>query len=125
MQRRKRRAFLERGHDGVIDLDGAGELLTAMDDTVADGVDLLHGGDHTVLGAGQLVDDRGDGLGVGGHRQVFVKDGLAADERGVLQVTVDTDALAQALGQKVLGLHVDQLIFQRRAAGIDDKNFHT
>ena len=125
VQRRKRRALLERGHDGVVDLDGAGELLTAMDDTVADGVDLLHGGDHTVLGAGQLVDDRGNGLGVGGHRQVFVKDGLAADERGVLQVTVDTDALAKALGQKVLGLHVDQLIFQRRAAGIDDKNFHT
>ena len=125
VQRRKRRALFERGHDGVVDLDGAGELLTAVDDTVADGVDLLHGGDHTVLGAGQLVDDRSNGLGVGGHRQVFVKDRLAADERGVLQVTVDTDALAQALGQKVLGLHVDQLIFQRRAAGIDDKNFHT
>ena len=96
-----------------------------MDDAVADGVDLLHGGDHTVLGAGQLVDDRGNGLGVRGHRQVFVKDRLAADERGVLQVTVDADALAQALGQEMFGLHVDQLIFQRRAAGIDDKNFHT
>ena len=124
VQRGERRALLERGHDGVVDFDRAGELLAAVDDTVADGVDLLHGGDHTVLGAGQLVDDRGDGLGVGGHRQVFVKDGLAADERGVLEVAVDADALAQTLGQDVFGLHVDQLILQGRAAGIDDKNFH-
>lgn len=35
VQRRKRRALLERGHDGVVDLHGAGELLTAVDDTVA------------------------------------------------------------------------------------------
>ena len=125
VQRGERRALLERGHDGVVDLDGTGKLLTAVDDTVADGVDLLHGGDHTVLGAGQLVDDRSDGLGVGGHRQVFVKDRLAADERGVLEVAVDADALAQTLGQNVFGLHVDQLILQGRAAGIDDKNFHS
>ena len=59
-----KRQLLECGHDGVVDLHGAGELLTAVDDAVADGVDLLHGGDHTVLGAGQLVDDRSNGLGV-------------------------------------------------------------
>ena len=119
VQRGKRRAFLERGHDGVVDLDGTGKLLTAVDDTVANGVDLLHGGDHTVLGAGQFVDDRSNRLGVGGHRQVFVK------ERGVLEVAVDADALAQTFGQDVFGLHVDQLILQGGAAGIDDKNFHT
>jgi len=125
VQRGERRALLEGSHDGVVDLDGAGELLAAVDDAVADGVDLLHGGDHTILGAGQLVDDRGDGFGVRGHRQVLVKDGFAADERGVLQMAVEADALAQALGQDVLGLHVDQLILQGRAAGIDDKNFHS
>ena len=125
VQRGKRRALLKGGHDGIVDLDRAGKLLAAVDDAVTDGVDLFHGGDHTVLGAGQLVDDRGDGFGVGGHRQVFVKDRLAADERGVLEVTVDADALAQTFGQDVFGLHVDQLILQGRASGIDDKNFHS
>ena len=116
----ERRALLEGSHDGVVDLDGAGELLAAVDDAVAYGVDLLHGGDHTVLGAGQLVDDRGDGFGVRGHRQVLVKDGFAVDERGVLQMAVEADALAQALGQDVLGLHVDQLILQGRTSAVDN-----
>ena len=59
-----------------------------------------------------------------GQGDVLVEDGLAANKRGVLQVTVDADALAQALGEELLALHVDELVLQRGAAGVDDQNFH-
>ena len=99
-------------------------LLAAVDDAVADSVYLAHALHDAVLCAGELVDDRGNGLGVGRQGDVLVEHGLAADERGVLQVTVDADALAQALGQDGLGLHVDELVLQGRASGVDDQNFH-
>ena len=35
-------ALLEGVHDGVVDQDGAGELLAAVDDAVTDSVDLVH-----------------------------------------------------------------------------------
>ena len=120
VQGRERDALFDGGHDGVVDAHGAGKLFAAMDDAVADGVDLLHGGHDTVLLARQLLDDGGDRLGVGGHGDVLVEDRLAADQRAVLQVTVDPDPLAKALGHDLLGLHVDELILQRRAAGVDD-----
>ena len=81
-----------------------------MDDAVADGVDLLHGADNAVFGAGELLNDRGDCLGVGGHGNVLVEDGLAADQGGVLEVAVDPNSLAEALGHDLLGLHVDDAL---------------
>ena len=42
-----------------------------------------------------------------GRGRSLVKNGLAAHQRGVLQVPVDADALAQALGEELLALHVD------------------
>ena len=117
-------ALLERGHDLVGYQHAARELLAAVDDAVADGVNLVHGAHDAVLGAGELVDDGGYGLGVAGQGDVLVEDGLIAHKRGVLEVTVDADALAQALGEELLALHVDELILQRGAAGVDDQNFH-
>ena len=117
-------ALLERGHDLVGYQHAARELLAAVDDAVADGVNLVHGAHDAVLGAGELVDDGGYGLGVAGQGDVLVEDGLIANKRGVLEVTVDADALAQALGEELLALHVDELILQRGAAGVDDQNFH-
>ena len=113
-------ALLKSGHDVVVDLDGAGELLTAVHHAVTDSVDLLHGGDDTVLRAGELLDDSGDGFGVGGHGDVFIKDGLAADQGAVLEVTVDADSLSEALGHDLLGVHIDQLLIERGAAGFDN-----
>ena len=123
MQRRKRGALLERGHNVVIDLHGAGKLLTAMDDTVTDSVDLIHGGDNAVLGAGELLDDSGDRFGMRGHGDVLVKNGLITAERSVLQMTVNADTLAKAFRENLFRLHIDELILQRRAARIDYKNF--
>ena len=90
-------ALLESRHDLIGDEDGGGKLLAAVDDAVANSVDFLHGGNNAVLGAGELVDDRGDSLGVGGQGDILVKHGLAADKRAVLEVTVDADTLAETL----------------------------
>ena len=59
-----------------------------------------------------------------GRGRSLVKNGLAAHQRGVLQVPVDADALAQALGEELLALHVDELVLEGGAARVDDQNFH-
>ena len=117
-------AVLEGLHDLVGDADGGGELLAAVDDAVADGVYLAHAGHDAVLGAGELVYNGGNGLRVRRQGDVLVENGLSADERRVLQVTVDADALAQALREDGLGLHIDELILEGGASGVDDQNFH-
>ena len=95
-----------------------------MDHTVADGIDLGHRGDNTVFRTGQLVDDSRDRLGMGRQGKILVEDGLVAEQRAVLQMPADADALAEALGKNLLGLHIDQLVFEGRAAGVNHKNFH-
>ena len=59
-----------------------------------------------------------------GHCDVLIEHALPADERGVLEVAVYADALAQTLRHDLLGVHVDELILERGAACIDNKNFH-
>ena len=44
-------------------------------------------------------------------------EGIAAD------FTVDADTLADALCYKLFAVHVNELIFKRRASGVDNKNF--
>ena len=62
MERSEGSALLNGSHDAVVDLHRAGKFFSAMDDTVSDSVDLTHGGDNTVLGTGQLVNDSGNGF---------------------------------------------------------------
>ena len=124
MQRGERGALVERCHDGIVDLHGVCELLAAVDNAMTDSVDLFHGLHNAVFLARELFDDGGDSLGVRRHGDVLVENALPADERGVLEMTVDAYALAQTLGHDLLGLHVDQLVLQGRAARIDNKNFH-
>ena len=124
VQRSEGDALFDRLHDLVVDQHGGGKLLAAVDDAVTDGVNLLHRAYNAVFLARQLVDDSGDRLGVRGHGDVFVEDRLVAYERAVLEMAVDADALAKALGHDGFALHVDQLIFQRGAACVDDENFH-
>ena len=119
----QRIALLDGGHDLVGDEDGLGELLAAVDHPVAHRVDLLHGADDAVLLVYQGVQHGLDGLGVGGHGHVGRLDGLLAGGF-VGELAVNADALAQALGQNLLGLRVEQLILQGGAAGIDHKNVH-
>ena len=124
VQRREGDALFERGHNGVVNADGACKLLAAVNHAVADSVDLLHGGNNAVFRAGQLLDDSCDSLRVGWHRDVLIEDGLAAYQRAVLEVAVDADALTQPLCHDLLVGHVDELVLEGGAACVDNKNFH-
>ena len=120
----KRSALLQCFHDLVGDEHGGGKFLAAVDDAVTDSVDLLHGADNAVFGRGELVNDCGNGLGMSGESNVLVEHGFVADQRSVLQMAVDADTLAEAFGQKLLIVHIDELILEGGAACVDNKNFH-
>ena len=92
---------------------------------MTDRVDLLHGADDAVLLVHEGVENSRDGFVVGGHGDVGGLDGLLALELGLVgELAVDADALTKTFGEQRLVLHVDELIFQRRAAGVDNQNFH-
>ena len=114
--------LLHRDHHFIGDEGGLLEGLARSDDAVADGVDLIHGGNDARLLIDELTKDEGDGLGVVG--QLLLDDeGLAVCLVGELAAG-DADALAPALGEHGLVLHVDELIFERGTPRIDDENFH-
>ena len=109
--------------DALVDKDNGVIGFMKEIDAVGHRVDLLHGADHAVLGIHQGVQNGLDGLGVGGHGHVGVLDGLLAG--GLIgELAVQANALTQALGQDLLSVGVEQLILQRGAAGVDDKNVH-
>ena len=125
VQGSKGRAGLDELEHLVGDDDAGGEILAAVDYAVADGADLVHGGHNAVLRRGELVHDGGNGLGMGGHGDFLIENALALDKRSVLEVAVDADALAEALGQNGLVVHVEKLILEGGASGIDNQNFHS
>ena len=123
VQGSQRIALLDGSHDLVGDKHGGGELLAAVNHTVAHRADLIHGSDHAVGRVHQSVEHSLDGLGVSGHGHIGLLDSLLAG--GLIgELTVDTDALTQTLGQDLLSLGVEQLILQRRTAGVDYQNIH-
>ena len=123
VQRSQIVALLDTGHDLVGDQHGLGELLAAVNHAVTDSVDLGHGADDAVLSVDQSVQNSLDSLGVSGHSHISALNDLLA--LGLIgKLAIDTDALAQTLGQDLLSLGVEQLILQRRAAGIDNQYVH-
>ena len=98
------------------------ELLTAVDNTVADGVNLAHIVDALALAGGHLLHDLSKSLGVGGEDRgsgSLVAVGVMGDH-----AALHADALAQALAQHLLTVHIDELIFQGRRTTVDNQNFH-
>ena len=92
MQGSQRIALLDGSHDLVGDEHGGGELLAAVNHTVAHRADLIHGANHAVGGVHQGVEHGLDGLGVSGHGHVGPLHGLLAGGL-VGELAVDTDAL--------------------------------
>ena len=105
----------------IVDDAGVGELHAAMEHPMANGIDLIHGLDNALNGVHQDLQDRLNGLGMGGHGDVL-DDLLIAHLVG--QAAVNVDPLAQALGGHITGLRVHKLILQGRASGIDNQNVH-
>ena len=125
MERGEGSALLDCLHDLVGDDDGLGKLFAAVDDAVADSVDLLHGADDAVLLVDERVQHGLDGLVVGGHGDGSGLDGFLAGKLGLVgEQTVDADALAQTLRQQLARGGVEQLILQGRRTCVDDQNIH-
>ena len=94
-----------------------------MQHAVTDGADLAHGGNHAEGRIRQGLDHKLDRLFVILHLNVdFI--GLSPGH-GMLKIAArDPNAVAHALGKQRLIRHVDQLVLNRRAAGVDHQNFH-
>ena len=101
---------------------GLAEDLSALYYSVAYGGDLTHAVDDLALAGGEYLNELLERLGV--CRELAVSLDCPAVERGVLDMTVDTDTVAVALCNNALVLHIDKLVLQRGAAGIDYKNLH-
>ncbi len=106
----------------VVDDAALGEGGAAVEDAVADGVDLVGAGDHALLRIDHDVQNGLDGLVVGGHGDVVLDVVAAGDLMG--QLAVDADALAEALGEDLAGVGVHKLILEGRTACVDDQDFH-
>ena len=122
MERSERNALFDRPDDGVVDHDALGEPLAAVEHAMADRADLGHVGEHAVLRIGELVDDELRREGMIGD--VDVEFELFASRSGVAHMSALTDAFAQTLGHDLPGIHIEQLILQRRAAAVDNQNVH-
>ena len=125
MERSKGDTLFDGFDDLVVDQDRLRELLAAVEDAVTDSVDLLHALDDAVLLVDKGLQNSLDGFVMGGHWDVNGVEGLLAFDLGLIcELTVDADTLADALGADLFCLHVEQLILERRAAGVDDQNIH-
>ena len=114
-------AFLDGLDAGIVNDAGIGELHAAVQDTMANGIDLVSGLDHALHRIYQDLENRLDGLGVGGHGDIL-HDLLVTHLVGKAAVNVDT--LAQALGGNDAGIRVHQLVLQAGGTGIDNQNVH-
>ena len=98
------------------------ELLTAVHNAVADGVNLRDIVNDLALAGGHLLHNLGESLGVGGEdggRGGLVAVGLMGNH-----AALHTDALAQTLAKNLFTLHVDQLVLQAGRTTVDNQNFH-
>lgn len=98
------------------------EVFAAVDNSVTDRLDLLHGLDATHVCIGKKINNDRDRCRMVRHRQVFFD--LFAIREFMLNTAVKTDALTDSLCHDNIGFGVEQLILERRTARIDNKNFH-
>ena len=116
-------AELELIENLVAQKDGLEEVGTAVHDTVADALDLVHVGDDAELGIGEVLDDDLGGHGVILHGDLDLVL-LAVLSLAVLDAAVDADALADALGEDGFGGGIEELVLQGRRTGVHNQNFH-
>ena len=118
VERSQRAQFFDLGLDGVVDEGGAVEVLAPLDDAMADGSDRAVGQRGADLF--EQVDRGLQADSVIGDRPLDFAHTIpvgVADEAVLLP-----DALDQAGGDGLARVGVDELVFDRGAARIDDEN---
>ena len=122
MERRQRAEAFDFLDDIGRDEHRGVEIIATMYDAMPDGVDFVNGVDGRTLAVAQCIEYDGQCLFVVGH--VLGEDALVF-VGAVLDVGIfASDAFAQALGEHLIVFSVDELVFQRRRASVDDENFH-
>ena len=115
-------------HDGIqiiqrLVADQRGLLeLTAVCDAVTDGIDLVNGCDNAQFSVGQQLEDEGDRVVVVLELNLSLVIILAGTFVG--NEAANADLLAVTLGDDAVIVHIEQLIFQGRATGVNNQNFH-
>ena len=112
--------LVDLGDDVVVDEHRPVEVLAALHDAVPHGVDLVERVDGAVGTARHRLQHQRHRFVVVGH--------LRVDDRFVVVKPVLVERLgrahplADALGEQLLALDVEQLVLQGRGAGVDDEN---
>ena len=123
MERPKRNAVADGLLAGLVDDTGFDKTVAAVENAMADGVDLIQRLNNAVFRVGEDVQNGGDGLGMGGHGDLPLDlDILVGNLVG--QSAVEGDTLAQTLGKDLTGVRVHELILEGRASCVDNQNFH-
>ena len=116
VQRRQRGDLANLGEDVLVDEGGITKVPTALNDTVADALDL------DAVGLKVLQDDLDGDLVVG---ELDVLGHLLGTVGSMGEGTAGkADALAGALCGHLMGLGVDDLILKGRRSRVDDQNVH-
>ena len=110
-------------NDLLVHQHGLVEDRAALHDAVAHGGNLIQAVDNAVLPVDKGVFHLHKGGGVVQHVHVLLQlpavGGLVGED-----APGHADALAVALAHHLFVVHVDELVLQRRAARVDDENFH-
>lgn len=114
--------LLHEHHRFFRDERGLFEGLSRGDDAMPHRIDFLHRRYDARLFVREFFENELHGDVVVGHG-LFDHRLLSLCLMGEFG-TLDADPLAIALGDDLLGLHVDELIFEGGAPRIDDQNFH-
>ena len=109
--------------DVLINQDGRAVKRSAVNHTMSDCGNLIRALNHTVVGIDKSLHDKLNRLLVSRHSDLELIL-LAARRRMCEQRALDSDSLAETLREHTLILHIDQLILERRASAVHDKNFH-
>lgn len=121
VQGAQRNALLDSGDNLIIDDAGIKELHAAMQDAVADSIDLVGRRNNTINRINQNIKNGSNCFGVSGHGDVLHN--LTA--MGLMvQTAINIDTLAQAISGNCTGLGIHQSILQAGRAGIDNQNIH-
>ena len=114
--------------DRLLDLggneNGTGYLVSSVQNAVPDRLDLGNGRDDPVFLAYERVENYFQRRRMIGHidiRLILFRIGLESERA---RCALDADPVAKSLCDDLFGLDVKQLIFQRRRAGVDNKNLH-
>ena len=105
------------------DEDGLRELLAAVDYAVAGRAELVEALEDAEFRIDEDVENVLDSRRVVGEGN-FARHGVEAGLRVLDARAFDSDALDETLRKDLLAFHVDELILQRRASAVENKNFH-